>query len=281
MTKIDLSGPIGVFDSGLGGLTVLKELLKILPNENTVYFGDNGRAPYGTKSPDTIIHFAQQDASFLQSKGVKIIVIACNTAGSYAYSILKERCNIPVIEVITPGAKAAIKSTKNGRIGVIGTSATISSNMYEKSILSLASADIKVFSSACPLFVGLAEEGWWNDEVTDLIASRYLSKLKEADVDTVVLGCTHYPLLQDSISRVMGKDVTLINSASEVALKVAQELKSNKLENIDDTTLPRYNHYFTSDSEEKFKSLGSTFLNLTIDNAIKIDIEKYLPNCGN
>lgn len=279
---INNSAPIGVFDSGLGGLTVLKEMLSILPNENTIYFGDSGRAPYGTKSPDTIRHFAAQDASFLRSKGVKAIVIACNTAGSYAYSALRDKFDIPVIEVISPGARAAVKATRNGRIGVIGTSATISSGIYEKYIYEQASSEsqIQVFSRPCPLFVGLAEEGWWDDEITRLVAEKYLTQLKNSNVDTIVLGCTHYPLLRNPISAAMGKDVVLINSAAEVVREVSKVLSELDLLNKDDPCAARYHKYYTSDSEEKFKGLGSTLLDVDIDTAVKVDIEKFSTDFG-
>ncbi|MDD4717889.1 MAG: glutamate racemase, partial [Eubacteriales bacterium] len=207
--SIDRADPIGVFDSGLGGLTVLKEMLLRLPNESTVYFGDSGRSPYGTKSRETIIHFAEQDAEFLLSKGVKMIVIACNTASSFAYEHLKTMSRVPVVEVITPGAMAAVRATRNGKIGVIGTLATVSSNVYDRALNDSARAlrpdmEIEVFSAACPLFVGLAEEGWWDDEITHLTARRYLDPLISSGVDTLVLGCTHYPLLKNAISEVMG-----------------------------------------------------------------------------
>ena len=275
---VSRSSPVGVFDSGLGGLTVLKEMLEVLPFESTVYFGDSGRSPYGTKSRDTIMHFAEQDACFLLSKGVKMIVIACNTASSYAYEHLKETICVPVIEVITPGSLAAVRSTRNGRIGIIGTQATISSNVYEKAVLEAGALerpdlDVRVFSAACPLFVGLAEEGWWNDEITLLTADRYLEPLVRSGVDTLVLGCTHYPLLKGAISRIMGSDVVLIDSAGEVVRKVSDVLEHTGLA-TDNTGSGQVMHeYYTSDSEEKFIQLGSSFLQREISRASKIDIE--------
>jgi len=280
--SIDRADPIGVFDSGLGGLTVLKEMLLRLPNESTVYFGDSGRSPYGTKSRETIIHFAEQDAEFLLSKGVKMIVIACNTASSFAYEHLKTMSRVPVVEVITPGAMAAVRATRNGKIGVIGTLATVSSNVYDRALNDSARAlrpdmEIEVFSAACPLFVGLAEEGWWDDEITHLTARRYLDPLISSGVDTLVLGCTHYPLLKNAISEVMGKKVKLIDSAGEVVSKVIETLESSGIANTGDESDAQtvFHEFFTSDSEEKFKALGSSFLGKEIENARKTDIERF------
>lgn len=280
--SIDRADPIGVFDSGLGGLTVLKEMLLRLPNESTVYFGDSGRSPYGTKSRETIIHFAEQDAEFLLSKGVKMIVIACNTASSFAYEHLKTMSRVPVVEVITPGAMAAVRATRNGKIGVIGTLATVSSNVYDRALIASARAlrpdmEIEVFSAACPLFVGLAEEGWWDDEITHLTARRYLDPLISSGVDTLVLGCTHYPLLKNAISEVMGKKVKLIDSAGEVVSKVIETLCASDIANTGDESDAQtvFHEFFTSDSEEKFKALGSSFLGKEIENARKTDIERF------
>jgi len=278
--ECDNNCPVGIFDSGLGGLTVQKELIKQLPLEHTVYFGDSGRSPYGTKSKETIIHFAMQDASFLLSRKVKMIVIACNTASAHAYKSLSESIGVPVIEVVTPGAKAAIHSTINGRIGVIGTSATVGSNVYYDAIKSEAkrldrAGEVEIFQKSCPLFVGLAEEGWWDNEVAYAAAGKYLLPLKDAGVDTLVLGCTHYPLLQKVIGDVMGSDVKLINSAGEVVKTISKVMEEKKLFNSQPVEIQRSRLFFTSDSEEKFKDLGSVFLDMNIDSAKKIDIEKY------
>ena len=278
--ECDSTCPVGIFDSGLGGLTVQKEMIKQLPLEHTVYFGDSGRAPYGTKSKETIMHFAMQDASFLLSRNVKMIVIACNTASAHAYKNLAESVNIPVIEVITPGAKAALNSTANGRIGVIGTSATVESNVYSDAInaeaqkLKLADR-VKIFQKGCPLFVGLAEEGWWDNDVALAVAQRYLLPLKNEGVDTLVLGCTHYPLLQKVIGKVMGENVKLINSAGEVVKTISKVMKENNIVNNQMENIKRERLFYTSDSEEKFKELGSVFLDMSIDSAKKIEIEKY------
>lgn len=272
--------PIGIFDSGLGGLTVQKEVILQLPYENTVYFGDNGRAPYGTKSKETILTFAKQDTRFLLEQKVKMIVIACNTASAHAYKEIAASVNIPVVEVINPGAMAAVKATKNRRIGVIGTSATVDSKVYVEAIRNAAERlggleDIEIFQQACPLFVGLAEEGWWDNEVAFLTARTYLHELKEKGVDTLVLGCTHYPLLHSTIAKVMGDRVVLINSASEVAKTIGEVLQKEGLENKNSILGQGDRSFYTSDSEEKFKSLGSAFLNMTIESAKKIEIEKY------
>ncbi len=278
--ECDNTCPVGIFDSGLGGLTVQKELIKQLPLEHTVYFGDSGRSPYGTKSKETIIHFAMQDASFLLSQKVKMIVIACNTASAHAYKNLSESIGVPVIEVVTPGAKAAINSTINGRIGVIGTSATVESNVYHDAIKSEAekigrASNVNIFQKSCPLFVGLAEEGWWDNEVAFAAANKYLLPLKDEGVDTLVLGCTHYPLLQKVIGRVMGDNVKLINSAGEVVKTISKVMEEKKLFNNQIKEIPRKRLFYTSDSEEKFKELGSVFLDMNIETAKKIDIEKY------
>ncbi len=271
--------PIGIFDSGLGGLTVLGEIIKALPRENTIYFGDSGRAPYGTKSPETIARFSEQDANFLVSKNVKMIVIACNTASSHAYSRLKEKFDLPVVEVITPGSIAAIEATENGKIGIIGTTATVSSGIYDKTIQGLSSTlkpelDIEIFSKACPLFVGLAEEGWWNDEITFLTAKKYLTSLMELEVDSLVLACTHYPLLKNTIAKVMGPEVRLIDSGAAVAGKVLELLKEKNMLNLNSVT-ETYREFYTSDSEEKFLALGRSFLKNEIKSAKKVDIECY------
>ncbi len=276
----DASCPIGIFDSGLGGLTVQKEVILQLPYENTVYFGDSGRAPYGTKSKETILNFAKQDTRFLLEQKVKMIVIACNTASAHAYKEIAASVNIPVVEVIGPGALAAVKATKNGRIGVIGTTATVESQVYTEAIRKAAQTmggaeNIEIFQQACPLFVGLAEEGWWNNEVTLMTARTYLQSIKEMQVDTLVLGCTHYPLLQAVIAKVMGPGVVLINSASEVAKTIGEVLHGHRLENLNPGKAPGTRSFYTSDSKEKFKILGSNFLSRTIENAEKIEIEKY------
>lgn len=264
------SRPIGVFDSGIGGLTVLKEIWNRLPNESTVYFGDNGRAPYGTKSHDTIVKYSLQNLHFLESKNVKMIVIACNTASAHAFEKVSEIAKVPVVEVVYPGAEAASRATKNGKIGIIATKATVSSDVYKLAVENCSArlisegvnvdclSKLEVYQQACPLFVSLAEEGWWDKEVTRLTAIEYLTPLKEAGVDTLVLACTHYPLLADVIGEVMGDNVILINAGKSVANVVAQKLASN------DSQAPEgskaVTDFFTSDNPEVFENVASPFL---------------------
>ncbi len=272
--------PIGVFDSGIGGLTVLREIMAQVPGESTIYFGDDGRSPYGTKSHDTIIKYSLQDMMFLKEQNVKMIVIACNTASTHAYSILSRVCDVPVVEVVVPGAKAAVKATKNGRIGIIATSATIGSGVYESAVREYGKDinGLEVISKACPLFVSLAEEGWWDDEVAYLTARRYLQPLKEADVDTVVLACTHYPLLAKTISKVMGPDVTLINSGIAVAGVVKDILETNDLKAEGEAT----HLFYTSDDPKTFEQVASPFLGRGLPQGTKLvqvdnyDVKRFL-----
>ncbi len=250
--------PIGVFDSGIGGLTVLREIIAQVPGESTIYFGDDGRSPYGTKSHDTIIKYSLQDMMFLKEQDVKMIVIACNTASTHAYNVLSKVCDVPVVEVVVPGAKAAVKATKNGKIGIIATRATVGSGVYESAVRECGKdiPGLEVISQACPLFVSLAEEGWWDDEVAYLTASRYLEPLKAAGVDTVVLACTHYPLLAKTISKVMGPDVTLINSGIAVAGVVKDILEKDGLMADSEPT----HLFYTSDDPKIFEQVASPFL---------------------
>ncbi len=263
--------PIGVFDSGLGGLTVLKELHKALPNEDLIYFGDNGRTPYGTKSKETVIKYTHQDINFLLKQDVKMIVIACNTVSACSYDIVTKEYDIPIIEVVGPGARAAVRNTREKHIGVIATPATIGSGVYEKAIKDIL-PDAVCSNKACPMFVPLVEEGWWDNEITEAVAEKYLGEMKQDGVDTLVLGCTHYPMLTKVLGRVMGDNVTLINSASVVAEEAAEKIKEMNLAN-DKEHLGKIK-YFTSDSAEKFKTLAVNFMNEEIDNAEKIYIEK-------
>lgn len=264
--------PIGIFDSGLGGLTVLKEIMELMPTESIVYFGDSGRAPYGTKSKETVIKFALQDVRFLINQDIKMVVIACNTASAYSFDEIKKNFDIPVVEVIKPGAAAAVKDTKIKKVGVIGTSATITSSVYDRAINEIDS-NINIYSKACPLFVSLAEEGWWENDISRRIAEEYLNSLKNEDIDTLVLGCTHYPLLSNTIADVMGRDIKLVNSALEVAKVVKQVIEERNI--MRDKKIAPVYRYYTSDSVAKFESLGSAFLNRPIHSAEKIDIEKY------
>jgi len=221
-------GPIGVFDSGIGGLTVLKELLARMPHESYVYFGDTARVPYGTKSADTVLRFSRENVQLLLERDVKMIVVACNTASAEAVPILQSEFDLPIIGVIEPGVRAAVAATRGGHIGVIGTAGTVRSGAYEKGILRLK-PDADVVSQPCPLFVPLAEEGWTDTGVTRDVARTYLSVYDGVGIDTLVLGCTHYPLLKKTIGAVMGDGVTLVDSAIETAKEVEGVLDSRDM----------------------------------------------------
>lgn len=263
--------PIGVFDSGLGGLSVIKELNRVLPNENFVYFGDTGRVPYGTKSADTIRRYAAQDERFLLSHDVKMIIAACGTVSSVAGDLAKE-LPVPYTEVVTPAAEAAVKATKNGKIGVLGTAATVNSNSYKNKMLGL-NPDLEVVQTACPLFVQLVEVGWIdrNDEVTVKTAERYLENMKEKGVDTVILGCTHFPAIKDIIADVMGEGVTLINSGEQAALKAAEHLRR-----CDALGCGGSRRFFVSDRVQSFSEIAGILLGSDIgDNVEQINIEGY------
>lgn len=267
--KISPQNPIGVFDSGIGGLTVVKELMQILPNESIVYFGDTARVPYGTKSEKTIKEYSIQNTKFLLSKNVKIIVIACNTASAVALSEIQSMTELPVVGVIKPGAEAAVKNTKNKRVAVIGTTATIQSKAYEKEI-KLIDPSIEVYGKACPLFVPIVEEGWSNHKIAQLAAEEYLSELKKKSIDTMVLGCTHYPLLKDTIQKVIGEDVILVDSGVETARVVKQILEKENL--INQSTLKPNYSFFVSDLPQKFREVGEMFLGRQIENLVKVDL---------
>ena len=254
--------PIGVFDSGIGGLTVLREIWNTVPGESTIYFGDNSRAPYGTKSRSTIIRYSLQNLKFLESKDVKMIVVACNTASAYAYEELKKRTDAPVVEVVTPGADEACRATKNGRIGIIATKGTISTGVYKKAVerraAELGMKDIEIFQQACPLFVSLAEEGWWDTEITRLTAEEYLRPLKDAGVDTLVMACTHYPLLSKVIGAVMGDGVELVNTGVATAKVVRDLLEKEGISSGDNANPVR--EFYTSDEPELFEQVAAPFL---------------------
>ena len=254
--------PVGVFDSGIGGLTVLREIWKTVPDESTIYFGDNSRSPYGTKSRSTIIRYSLQNMKFLESKDVKMIVVACNTARAYANEELKKRANVPVVEVVTPGADVACRATKNGRIGIIATKGTISTGVYKKAVEDraeeLGMKNIEIYQQACPLFVSLAEEGWWDKEVTRLTAEEYLKPLKDAGVDTLVMACTHYPLLSKVIQEVMGDNVVLVNTG-EATAKVVKELLDKEGTASEGNNNP-VREFYTSDEPELFEQVATPFL---------------------
>jgi glutamate racemase len=249
--------PIGVFDSGVGGLTVVGQIRKILPGEDIVYFGDTARVPYGTKSKETVTRFSVENVEFLMEKNVKLIVVACNTASSLSLDFLKRCFKVPIIGVIEPGAKGAVAVTRTGRIGVIGTNATVASGAYEKAIRKIGPR-MSVFTRSCPLFVPLVEEGWLNKSVTREIAKSYLSFVRANAVDTLILGCTHYPLLREAIQRVVGPKVMLVDSAKEVAKEAETILDSGGLLN-GSTRRPRQ-CFFVSDEPARFVRMAERFL---------------------
>ncbi len=225
---MEASHAIGIFDSGIGGLTVAKAIAEALPNESLVYLGDTGRTPYGNKSEDVVQRYSQENASFLVDKGIKLLVVACNTASAVALSTLREYLDIPVIGVIEPGAAAAVAATRNRKVGIVGTEATVRSGAYTRALRALR-PDAEIYTRACPMFVPLAEEGWVDNEVAVATARLYLASLKNSGIDTLILGCTHYPLLRDTIAGVMGEGVSLIDSAEATAGAVAQVLSESGL----------------------------------------------------
>lgn len=262
--------PIGVFDSGLGGLTAVKELLNILPNEDIIYFGDTGRVPYGNRSCETILKYATEDVAFLMSFGVKMIIAACGTVSSVA-TRLGVDLSIPFTGVVEPTAKKASLVTKNGRVGVIGTAATIKTSSYKKEIKKI-NPNIEVFEKACPLFVPLVENGFIGDDpITVLTVERYLKELKEKNIDTLILGCTHYPIIEPIIASFMGKNVAIVNSGKETALFALQELGRRKL--LNDKKCNGECSFFVSDSVESFSETAKLFLCKDIKKSVKkIDI---------
>ena len=264
----DRNNPIGVFDSGLGGLTVVKELLRQLPNEAVVYFGDTARVPYGTKSQESIVRFSRENVSVLLKHKVKMVVVACNTASSLALSNLRETFSVPIIGVIKPGAQKAVQITRNKRIGIIATCATINSEAYTREIKRL-SPTISVNTQACPLFVPLVEEGWFDTKVTSAVAQEYLEKMKKMKIDTLILGCTHYPLLKPVLTKIMGKDVVLVDSAQEVAQEVKQLLEvtqKNRIANKNSASV-----FLVSDEPKHFAQLAKRFLGFSISNVTRCD----------
>ncbi len=262
---------IGIFDSGIGGLTVVAEVARQLPKEEIVYFGDTARLPYGPKSTETVIQFAIQDSEFLLSQNVKMIVIACNTASAAALGELQSRYDVPVIGVIEPGALAAVSSTLNGRVGVIGTEGTIASHAYRESIRRLDS-EIEIIEQSCPLFVPLAEEGWTDREVTLVVAHEYLAPLRDAGVDVVVLGCTHYPILKQTVQKVFGPNVKLIDSAEETARDVAQILAEHDI--VNDGDEKPVHRFFVSDVPHRFREQAERFLGAELPDVDVVTIDE-------
>ncbi len=260
---------IGVFDSGVGGLTVLKEMLRLLPGEELVYLGDTARVPYGTKSPHTVLRYAVEAASFLVDQRVKMLVVACNTASSVSLKALEERFNLPVVGVIEPGARKAVTLTRNGRVGVIGTEGTVASAAYTRAIHALA-PDVEVYSAACPLFVPLAEEGWAEHPVAHLAAKEYLAPLVERGIDTLVLGCTHYPLLKNTLRQVLGEGITLVDSAEETSRSVAEMLACRDLPRPNP---PGQTRFFVTDIPTRFVRVGGSFLGCPLDSVSQVSID--------
>lgn len=267
--------PIGVFDSGVGGLTVVREIMRQIPNEKIVYFGDTARVPYGNKSQETVTRFSEQIVRFLRTFQVKTIVVACNTASAYAMEALERNIDIPIIGVVKPGARVAVSATRNGRIGVIATEATIGSRIYAKYINEL-NPRISIYGKACPLFVPLVEEGLWEDPVTDEIARRYLMELIDIDIDTLILGCTHYPLIRSTLGKVMGEGVTLVNPAYETARQLRDLLAEHGLlrQNPPELGSNQYQFYI-SDKADKFVHFANSIIKYGILSAKTVNIEDY------
>ena len=266
---------IGIFDSGVGGLTVLGEIMRTLPQEDTIYLGDTARFPYGTKSPETVIRFARQIASFLVKKDIKLLVVACNTASAAALDVLQAEFPIPAVGVIEPGAERAAAVTRSGKVGVIGTSGTIRSSAYTKAIKRI-NPDIEVVTTPCPMFVPLAEEGWWDNEVARLTAATYLQDMKAHGIDTLVLGCTHYPLLKGIISEVMGDGVTLVDSAEETA-RLVREILADKGETRPVEEKGNH-HFFVTDVPAGFIRVGNRFLGGALGDVYQVNLENELAN---
>lgn len=274
-TENENTNPIGVFDSGVGGLTVVREIMRQLPDEKIIYFGDTARVPYGSKSKETITRYSRQIVRFLKTRNVKAIVIACNTASAYALEDIKDETDLPIMGVVEPGARMAVMNTKNNRIGIIGTEATINSGIYTDFIRKIK-PEAMVKGTPCPLFVPLVEEGLTQDPVTMEIASRYLSGLKEEDIDTLILGCTHYPLIRRIIGEIMGEKVTLVNPAYETARDLKKMLNEKNIQ-ADPYAGKEAEKYeiFVSDKTSKFEEFASRILPSDFNVIKKINIEEY------
>lgn len=272
----DRKSPIGVFDSGVGGLTVAREIMRQIPDEKIVYFGDTARVPYGSKSRDTIIKYARQIIRFLKTQEVKAVVVACNTASAVALEEVREELDIPIIGVIKAGARTAAAATRNGKIGIIATETTIHSKVYTHFLEEL-NPQLTVIGKACPLFVPLVEEGTFlNDPITEEIASRYLEGLKKEQIDTLILGCTHYPLISSIVGRVMGNQVTLVNPAYETARELKELLREEGLENTEQQQDREAMHtFYVSDTPDNFRKFAETILPCSVADTTQINIEEY------
>lgn len=271
----DRTAPVGVFDSGIGGLTVAREIMRQLPNEKMIYFGDTARVPYGSKSKETVTRYSRQIVRFLQAQQVKAIVVACNTASAYALDEIEKETDIPMVGVVKPGAKTAVETTRNGQIGVIGTEGTIGSGIYSRYIQDM-NPDIRVTGKACPLFTPLVEEGLWEDPVTDEIARRYLEELIDIGIDTLILGCTHYPLIRSTVGKIMGEKVALVNPAYETARELKKLLEAKGIQNKETPGLgeDRY-RFYVSDAAEKFKQFANSIIKYGILSAKTVNMEEY------
>jgi len=263
------SKSLGVFDSGIGGLTVVSQIMKVLPKENIIYFGDTARVPYGAKSEKVIIDYAFQIANFLISKDIKMLVVACNTVTAVALELLKSKFDIPVIGVIEPGAKAAVNSTKIKKVGVIGTITTVKSNAYSKHIKKI-DPSISVISKACPLFVPLVEEGWINHKVTKMVAIEYLMPLLKSDIDSLVLGCTHYPVIKKVIQAVTDNKIKIIDSAESTAVEIKNILKEKKI--LNSLNQSPNHQFYVSDLPHKFDEIGTRFLGRKLENVRRVQL---------
>jgi glutamate racemase len=260
-------GAIGIFDSGIGGLTVVRALTKLLPNESLVYLGDTGRYPYGTKSADVVRRYSFENTDFLIDKQVKMLVVACNTSTAVALDALQQRVDVPVVGVIEPGARAAARASRNRKIGVIGTDATIRSGEYTRALRQIR-PELEIYARACPLFVPLAEEGWVDNEVAGRTARLYLTSLAGSGIDTLILGCTHYPLLKTVIRATMGAKVRLIDSGVATATAVHEALVAHDLLR---RRGPGETSFFVTDAPERFVKVGARFLGAQVDSAVQLD----------
>ena len=267
--------PIGVFDSGVGGRTVAREIMRQIPQERIVYFGDTARVPYGSKSTNTLIRYTRQIIRFLKTRGVKAIVVACNTASAVALEAVRDELDIPIIGVVRPGARVAVEATRNKKIGIIGTETTVNSGMYVKLIQEIE-PEAQVIGKACPLFVPLVEEGWTKDPVTEEVASRYLADLQKSEIDTLILGCTHYPLLRHMVGDIMGDAVTLVNPAYETAVELRALLQREGIANDgENKNFENPYEFFVSDAAEKFKTFANSILPCDVTSIKQINIEEY------
>ena len=269
-----MNAPIGVFDSGVGGLTVAREIMRQLPEESMIYFGDTARVPYGTKSKDTIVRYSRQIVNFLLSKGVKAVVIACNTASALALADLQDLYNVPIIGMVQPGAVAAMNATKNKNIGIIGTNATIKSGQYGQYLRKL-DPSVTVVTKACPLFVPLVEEGLIDDRITEDMVSRYLREFKQYDIDSLILGCTHYPLLRSKIREYMGDKIQIVNPAYETAMDLKRLLEEEEMANDETTEHHSEYSFYVSDAAEKFRKFANTVMPFDVPTTNVVNIEEY------